>query len=290
MVGARPGSPLALTCEELQAPMLTRTWYHVGAFEDSDRLLTRFAEYWPFAAHDAAFPADALGLIEPALPDGRLEAAAGVLDPAAIAHLRPEERREAQRAAKSLVLRQEVCARRARRGRDRRSGAGSRCPHTVATHSCHIQLLQPRGPNAHAVFLVVEDEALKIGYDRNPADPRIEHALNLEIDALGNVLQSATAIYGRDPAAATAAFGAVAADATDYAGFDEQARLADALSDALDRAQASQTRTRLTVARAKPLHQRRRHARHLADANALRGRELRDHRAALADRSSPWPS
>ena len=30
------------------------------------------------------------------------------------------------------------------------------------------------------MFLVVEDEALKIAYERKPADPRIEHALNLE--------------------------------------------------------------------------------------------------------------
>jgi RHS repeat-associated protein len=245
-----PGGPLAVARQQFQAPMLTRTWYHVGAFEDSDRLLTRFAaEYWP-AAHDAAFPADALDLVEPALPDGRLEAAATILDPAAIARLLPEERREAQRACKSLVLRQEVFALDApatgATGADLRRQMR---PYTVDTHSCHIQLLQPRGPNAHAVFLVVEDEALKINYDRNPDDPRVEHALNLEIDELGNVLESATAVYGRDAAVAAISLAAIAADATDYAGFDEQASLAASLTDALDRAEASQTRTRLMVAR-----------------------------------------
>ena len=122
-------------------------------------------------------------------------------------------------------------------------------PYSVDTHSCHIQLLQPRGPNRHAVFLVVEDEALKIGYDRNPADPRIQHALNLEIDEYGNVLQSASAVYGRAPAAAALAIDAILTTASDYAGFDEQARLAATLTEALGQVEASQTRTRLTVVR-----------------------------------------
>ena len=150
--------------------MLTRTWYHVGAFEDSDRLLTRFAaEYWA-ATHDAAFPAQALGLIEPTLPDGRLDKAASVLDPAAIAALTPEERREAQRTCKSLVLRQEVFAQDAPAvGATEAELRRQMLPYSVDTHTCHIQLLQPRGPNRHAVFLVVEDEALQIGYEPPPS-------------------------------------------------------------------------------------------------------------------------
>ena len=40
-------------------------------------------------------------------------------------------------------------------------------------------------------------------YERNPADPRVSHALTLEVDDFGNVLQSAAIGYGRrrpDPA------------------------------------------------------------------------------------------
>jgi len=242
------GGPGVIVREQFQAPVLTRTWYHVGAFEDSTRLLGRYAgEYWP-AAHDTAFPALALGLVEPALPEGRIAAAQGVLDPLAIARLTPAEMREAQRACKSLVLRQEVFALDAPAvGPTAAQLERQMLPYTVATHSCHVQLLQPRAGNAHAVFLVVEDEALKIGYDRNPHDARLEHAFNLQVDELGNVLQSAVVVHGRDAAAAATAFAAIAAAASDYAALDESARLNAALSDTLARAQSSQTRLRLTV-------------------------------------------
>ncbi|TXH37733.1 MAG: insecticidal toxin complex protein [Burkholderiaceae bacterium] len=245
-----PGGPLAVAQEQFQAPVLTRTWYHVGAWDDAQGLLTRFAEeYWP-AAHDRAFPAEALGLVEPDLPEGRLVAASTIADPGALAALSPEERREAVRACKSLVLRQEVFARDAPVvGATAEDLRRQMLPYTVATHSCHVQLLQPRGPNRHAVFVVVEDEALSISYERNPADPRIDHAFNLEIDDLGYVLEGAKVSYGRNPVAAAAAADAIVASATDFAGFDDQATLAAAFTGAVDRVEASQTRTWITVTR-----------------------------------------
>ena len=44
---------------------------------------------------------------------------------------------------------------------------------------------------------------LSYHYERNPADPRVTHALTLEVDDFGNVLKSAAIGYGRrrpDPA------------------------------------------------------------------------------------------
>lgn len=248
-VESLPHGPLAVNQAQYQAPMLSRTWYHVGAYEDSGRLLTRFAdEYWP-VAHDRAFPVKALGAVEPALPDARLVAAPVVLDSGAVAALLPEELREAQRACKSLVLRQEVFALDAPAGANAEELRRQLLPFSVDTHSCHIELLQPRGPNAHAVFLVAEDEALKIGYDRNPLDPRIDHGVNLAIDDLGNVLEAAHVVYGRDPVVAAAASDAIATMASDYAQYAEGPGLAAALADALNQAEASQVRTRVTVAR-----------------------------------------
>ncbi|SNX67457.1 RHS repeat-associated protein [Cereibacter ovatus] len=246
----QPGGPLTVGQDQFQAPVLTRTWYHVGAWDDAGRLVSRFAaEFWP-AAHDRAFPAEALGQIEPALPEGRLVASTRIADPAALARLSPAERREAARACKSLVLRQEIFA------LDAPAVGGSAedlrrqmLPFSVDTHSCHVQLLQPRGPNRHAVFVVVEDEAISLHYERNPVDPRIDHAINLEIDDLGNVLEAAQISYGRDPVAAAVAADAISASVSDFSGFDDPAALDLAFSGAIDRAEASQTRTWITVAR-----------------------------------------
>ena len=40
-------------------------------------------------------------------------------------------------------------------------------------------------------------EAISYHYERNPADPRIQHALTLEVDDFGNVLKQAAIGYGR---------------------------------------------------------------------------------------------
>ena len=45
--------------------------------------------------------------------------------------------------------------------------------------------------------MVLESEALTYTYERNPADPRIEHSMNIETDEYGNVLKSAAISYGR---------------------------------------------------------------------------------------------
>src|SRR5262249_47030054 len=77
----------------------------------------------------------------------------------------------------------------------------------VAGHNCNIKLVQPRGQNRHAVFLVTESEAVTYNYDLDlrptspprtlAPDPRVVQTLNLSFDELGNVLQSITVGYGR---------------------------------------------------------------------------------------------
>ena len=62
-------------------------------------------------------------------------------------------------------------------------------PYTVTEQNFTIRLLQPQGGNRHAVFFTHPREAISYHYERNPADPRISHALTLEVDAFGNVLQ-----------------------------------------------------------------------------------------------------
>jgi len=158
------GSHQIVDADFYQPPVLTKTWYHTGAFLDSNKILTQFkSEY--FAN-------------EYELPDAVLDDAWTV-----------QEWREALRACKGIVLRQEVYA---PDGSDKQNN-----PYSVASHNCNIQMLQPVDESPHAVFLVTESEAITYSYERNTADPRIAHSLNIVIDTYGNILESAAVVYGR---------------------------------------------------------------------------------------------
>lgn len=152
-----------------QAPVLTKTWYHTGAFLRQDTILRQFAqEYYSNTA-----------FAEYHLPDAEIVASA----------LSTEELREAHRACKGMVLRQEVYA--------LDGSAEAEHPYSAAEHNYHIRLLQPRGDRSHAVFLVHESEAITYHYERTPTDPRIAHTLNTLLDEYGNVIESASVVYGR---------------------------------------------------------------------------------------------
>ncbi|MCP4399233.1 MAG: hypothetical protein GY801_18265, partial [bacterium] len=70
-------------------------------------------------------------------------------------------------------------------------------PYSVAAHNCAIELLQPKGQNKHAIFVVKESEAITYSYERNPEDPRIAHNLNIRLDEYGNVVEAASVVYPR---------------------------------------------------------------------------------------------
>ena len=65
----------------------------------------------------------------------------------------------------------------------------------------HHPALAAAAGNRHAVFFTHAREAISYHYERNPADPRISHALTLEVDDFGNVLKSAAIGYGRSAGA-----------------------------------------------------------------------------------------
>ncbi len=172
-----------------QPPVKTVTWYHTGAALDRRRILTQFAqEYFP-----ARYPFDG-DFHERALPEPELPA-----------DVTAEEWREALRACKGMVLRQESYE------LDPASLAQPTSRHkpvrlfSAATHNCHIQRLQRRGTNRHAVFLVTESEALTYHYELPlpelgatvQPDPRIAHQLTLRHDEYGNPQQSVAIGYRR---------------------------------------------------------------------------------------------
>jgi RHS repeat-associated protein len=187
-------------------PVLTRTWFHTGAFFEAGSIARRFAaEYWregDASLADAGLSETAAGAL--LLPDTVLPSTLLRASGTRVARtLTGEEAREACRALRGSVLRQEVYALDGSEAQDR--------PYSVSERGYAVELLQPREGNPHAVFLAHAAETVDLHYERalytvngaRRADPRVSHALTLEVDGWGNVLRSAQAVYGRrfpDPA------------------------------------------------------------------------------------------
>lgn len=181
-----------------QPPVLTRSWFHTGAFLDRERLLAQFRdEYWDREMAAQGFAAEAAAASEPALPDARLVAAPDI-DPDAAGKLGADEWRQVLRACKGIALRTEVFALDApAAGATPAERLRQLSPYTASTHNCLIELVQPAIAGAPAVFVAKESEAITWHYDRDLADPRVEHKLNLRVDPYGEVLDAATVVYGR---------------------------------------------------------------------------------------------
>jgi len=191
-----------------QKPVLSKTWFHTGAYLDQEKILKQYeSEYW-YNAFNRAFPSAPLSVIEPTLPDAdllidELDKSGTVL-------------REAFRACKGMTLRQEIFALDAPDNPTDADLQKQMKPYTVAMHNCNIQSLQAKADQEHAVFLVTESEAINIHYERDETDYRMSHKLNCEIDELGNVLESVSVVYGRDPNKADLDFQSLEDEVTDF--------------------------------------------------------------------------
>ncbi len=151
-----------------QPPVRTVSWFHTGALIRNEKILHQcereyfqnnlFTEY---------------SIPEPLIPEG----------------LSAGELREALRACKGLLLRNEVY------GQD--DSPQAEFPYTASQTSAEIRLIQPRSSNKYASFLVIPSESISYAYERNPADPRISQAFVLDSDELGNATKSASIIYPR---------------------------------------------------------------------------------------------
>ena len=177
-----------------QPPIKTVSWYHTGAMIEKKKILSQFKhEYFPqWLENENTDTINILGNFKEAtLPEPAFEQE----------DLSIEETREAYRACKGMVLRQEAYE------LDVDALAkGKQKPvklFSTAYHNCHIQRLQVQGSNPHAVFLVTESEAISYQYELNlqtetlTPDPRISHSFNLNMDELGNVLQAVAVVYPR---------------------------------------------------------------------------------------------
>lgn len=178
-----------------QEPVITKRWFHTGAFLSRGKILKQFAhEYWYEEMNRKGFP---VVNHEAPLPDARLISAPG-LNASIIDHLSAQEWREALRACKSMALRSEAFANDAPLvGATFDQLQKELTPYSVAAHNYVIELLQPKGQNKHPVFMVKESEVITYSYERNPEDPRIAHTLNIKLDEYRNVLESAAVVYPR---------------------------------------------------------------------------------------------
>ncbi|WP_437913154.1 SpvB/TcaC N-terminal domain-containing protein [Sorangium sp. So ce302] len=148
-------------------PVLTKTWFHTGAWIEGARISAQYeSEYY-------AGDAGAVRLADTVLSE----------------ELRAVEMREACRALKGRPLRQEVYA--------LDGSAEEPRPYVVKEHSYAMRRLQPAVGGAHAVFFAHAREALEYHYERSESDPRVAHALTLEVDDYGAVKRTAQIGYRR---------------------------------------------------------------------------------------------
>ena len=162
-------------------PIHTKTWFHTGIYLGKQHVSDFFAGLLNATDRGEYFR-------EPGLTDA--ESRALLLPDTVLPQaLTLAEEREACRTLKGAMLRQEVYALDA--------SAKAPFPYSVTEQNFSISALQPRGDNRHGVFFTHAREAISYHYERNPADPRVQHALTLEVDAYGNVLKAAAIGYGR---------------------------------------------------------------------------------------------
>ena len=163
-----------ITGEALHSPpVLTRTWFHTGAYLGGTSLARCYADEY-YSDKTVEDPDGiAVDLAETLIPEG----------------LTPLEQREAVRALRGRAVRVEVYA------RDGSEKAAH--PYTVAETTFAVRLLQPREGERHAAFFVHDREALSYHYERDPADPRVSQTAVLEVDEFGNVLRSLQVAYPR---------------------------------------------------------------------------------------------
>jgi RHS repeat-associated protein len=162
-------------------PVYTKTWFHTGQFLGRNHISDFFAgllndedsgEYYrPQGSTDA--DTEPLLLDDTVLPIG----------------LTTGEEREACRCLKGSMLRSEIY------GLD--GGEKEGIPYTITEQNFTIERLQPLGPNRHGVFFTHPREAISYHYEREPAGPRVNHALTLSVDEFGNVLRSLSVGYAR---------------------------------------------------------------------------------------------
>jgi RHS repeat-associated protein len=196
-------------------PVVTRTWYHTGAYLAGRAVSRQYASEYASTAEPGLGAADRAAL---ELPDSDLPSTLLGRDGTPVPYTpNARELREACRALKGSILREETYALDGSAAEDR--------PYAVREHAYTVELLQRRAGNRHAVCHARQRESAAFHYERRVydlpqpgggtavlADPRVTHHVTLDTDYFGNELSAVDIGYGRrhDPAAPPVAPGAEA--------------------------------------------------------------------------------
>ncbi|MBL8741759.1 MAG: VCBS repeat-containing protein, partial [Myxococcales bacterium] len=175
--GSFPSYPPPINGEVPQNPILTKTWFHTGAWrERADQKAAYEKDYWK---GDTDASVNGVHL-ECTLPTG----------------LTAQELREGWRALRGTMIRQEVF--------ELDNTATAAIPYTVTETNYDVRKLQApqkaRGAefaDLSAVFHTVERETRTWAYERIATDPRVSQTLALDVDAFGIVTRSAAVAYKR---------------------------------------------------------------------------------------------
>jgi RHS repeat-associated protein len=157
-------------------PVETRSWFHTGVYFDEDRSAPA-TESLDYRELTKEFRREFYQGDDQAVPLDEHEVEIG------------ETPHEAYRALRGALLRSEVYA--------HDGSARAVHPYQVTESRYRITQLQPKDGNHHAVYFQHPLENLTYHYERQPSDPRLSHALTLELDAFGNPLKSLAISYGR---------------------------------------------------------------------------------------------
>ncbi len=184
--------------ETFQQPVLTKTWYHTGALLQRESLLEQFQQETWDKLYNEAFPDTPVVLSEPGFPDMELVASPGVEDPQILTDLSATAWREALRACRGTILREEVFALDAPEESPSESARQLEAkPYSVKVNKHLIHILQPDQEGNHAVFRALSGESISLWYERDETDPRTSHHLNIEQDEWGNELLGIDVMYAR---------------------------------------------------------------------------------------------
>ncbi|NOT40303.1 MAG: hypothetical protein HOP13_07410 [Alphaproteobacteria bacterium] len=169
-------------------PILSRSWYHTGAWSELRKLSTQFKHEYAALQPEYELSDSVIDFTDAEVGDSTAAYSA-------------KELREARRALRGHLLRQEIyqCD-------DPVDPLEFPTPHanpyTLVEHRYAVRRLQPiAGGNEHAVFLAGELEALTRHYEEQPDDARITQELTLKSNDYGEKLRAASIAYPREPAA-----------------------------------------------------------------------------------------
>lgn len=166
---SNPAFPSDRLNKELYVPPIhTKTWHHTGAYYENKSITRQYKKEYFQGDKDAY-----------SFPDS-------VFDPEVFQN-GPETIRQAYAALKGTVMRQEVYALDNRLEQD--------IPYTVSESNVTVRLVQPKGDQLYAVFLVSPRESITYRYERNPEDPRIQQEFTLEVDLLCGKTKKSCTVY-----------------------------------------------------------------------------------------------